>query len=89
MSAETTVQLSCDGLRCHEHTSFVGKRQPTDWLIAGDYVLCPRCVAGKCGGTVGQRPGWMSPDQYDPCMCVLAFEHEGDCVCKHGPEEER
>lgn len=41
----------------------------------------------KCPGTLGDKPFWMSWDQYDPCSCVLEKDHEGDHVCKHGISE--
>lgn len=37
----------------------------------------------KCGKGLGSRPSWMSPDQYDPCPCLLDLGHEGDCACSH------
>jgi hypothetical protein len=37
----------------------------------------------RCKGTLGQRPSWMSPDQYDPCRCTLPRDHEGDHACEH------
>jgi hypothetical protein len=30
-----------------------------------------------------ERPGWMSPGQYDPCPCLLPFAHEGGHKCRH------
>ena len=30
----------------------------------------------RCGGTLGRRPYWMSPDQYDPCRCDLPAGHD-------------
>lgn len=29
----------------------------------------------KCGKKLGERPDWMSPDQYDPCRCDLPEGH--------------
>ena len=37
----------------------------------------------KCGKDVGSRPSWMSPDQYDPCRCLLGLGHDGGCACSH------
>lgn len=37
--------------------------------------------APTCGRDLGSRPSWMSPDQYDPCPCVLPEGHDGDCAC--------
>lgn len=37
----------------------------------------------RCQRTIGSRPSWMSPDQYDPCRCRLGRSHEGDCWCEH------
>jgi hypothetical protein len=37
----------------------------------------------RCAGTLGSRPWWMSPDQYDPCRCTLLASHEGDHQCAH------
>lgn len=34
-----------------------------------------------CGRDVGSRPTWMSPDQYDPCPCLLPIGHEAACQC--------
>ena len=34
-----------------------------------------------CGRDAGTRPGWMSPDQYDPCPCVRPKGHTGKCGC--------
>jgi len=41
-------------------------------------VLDPRCR-----GTLGRRPDWMSPDQYDPCRCDLTTGHDGPHECEH------
>lgn len=38
---------------------------------------------GRCDGTLGGRPSWMSPDQYDPCRCDLPRGHEGPHECEH------
>lgn len=38
---------------------------------------------GRCRGTLGTRPGWMSPDQYDPCRCYLDRGHAGPHWCDH------
>lgn len=37
----------------------------------------------RCTVDVGSRPGWMSPDQYDPCRCTLPKDHEGAHACAH------
>lgn len=37
----------------------------------------------RCTETLGTKPWWMSPDQYDPCRCWLAAGHEGDHQCDH------
>lgn len=37
-----------------------------------------------CEGRVGSRPWWMGQDQWDGgCRCVLAPNHDGDCLCEH------
>jgi hypothetical protein len=36
-----------------------------------------------CNYPLGDRPEWMSPDQWDPCPCDLAAGHEGPHFCKH------
>jgi hypothetical protein len=38
---------------------------------------------GRCTGTLGSRPEWMSPDQYDPCRCRLDAGHDGPHWCEH------
>ena len=43
--------------------------------MSGDVVVPP------CGVDVSKRPYWMSPDQYDPCPCVLDQGHEGKHDC--------
>lgn len=43
----------------------------------------------RCLGTLGKRPSWMSPDQYDPCRCELPNGHDGDHRCEHGTEPNR
>lgn len=40
----------------------------------------------RCKGTLGDRPGWMSPDQFDPCRCLLPRNHDGDHECEHTHE---
>lgn len=40
-------------------------------------------VLGRCPHDLGRRPSWMSPDQYDPCQCLLAAGHEGEHECEH------
>lgn len=37
----------------------------------------------RCTVDVGSRPGWMSPDQYDPCRCTLPKDHDGAHACAH------
>lgn len=37
----------------------------------------------RCRGTLGSRPSWMSPDQYDPCRCRLDRGHDGPHWCEH------
>lgn len=37
----------------------------------------------RCSGTLGSRPSWMSPDQYDPCRCTLVVGHDGPHTCEH------
>jgi hypothetical protein len=37
----------------------------------------------RCKGTLGSRPSWMSPDQYDPCRCRLDRGHDGPHWCEH------
>jgi hypothetical protein len=37
----------------------------------------------RCKGTLGERPSWMSPDQFDPCRCTLPRGHDGDHECEH------
>lgn len=51
-------------------------------------VTIPRTVTWpepdpRCTGTLGSRPDWMSPDQYDPCRCRLDAGHEGAHWCEH------
>lgn len=44
-----------------------------------------------CSGTVGDKPGWMSWDQYDasggPCECILIQGHKPPCVCLHTKDD--
>lgn len=80
MTTRTTVTVSCDGRECRQH---VDRLHAPGWTWNGDLDLCPRCSAGKCAGTLGQRRSWMSPDQYDPCPCLLPFGHGGPHVCEH------
>lgn len=44
-------------------------------------------LAESCPGTVGEKPYWMSWDQYDadggPCKCILPPGHEPPCACEH------
>lgn len=42
-----------------------------------------RPLGGRCHGTLGSRPEWMSPDQYDPCRCRLEDGHDGPHWCEH------
>lgn len=35
----------------------------------------PELEPKKCGKKLGERPDWMSPDQYDPCRCDLPEGH--------------
>ncbi len=37
----------------------------------------------RCTVDVGSRPSWMSPDQYDPCRCLLPKGHVGNHTCGH------
>ena len=39
----------------------------------------------RCKATLGERPGWMSPDQYEACRCTLPRDHEGEHACEHVP----
>lgn len=41
----------------------------------------------RCPRDVGKRPSWMSPDQYDPCQCVLTAGHQPPCRCRHDEVE--
>lgn len=43
----------------------------------------------RCPATLGERPSWMSPGQYDPCHCRLPNGHDGDHECSHGTEPNR
>lgn len=43
--------------------------------------------APACGGRVGSKPWWMGSDQYDPCHCLRAEGHDGECQCEHTFEE--
>ena len=36
-----------------------------------------------CPLPVGDRPYWMSADQWDPCACILLKDHDGPCECPH------
>lgn len=36
-----------------------------------------------CPLPVGDRPYWMSEDQWDPCSCIHLRNHEGPCECSH------
>lgn len=36
----------------------------------------------RCGKRLSTRPYWMSPDQYDPCDCLLPVNHTGECACR-------
>lgn len=40
----------------------------------------------RCEYDLGTRPYWMSPDQYDPCRCLLPDGHDGPHQCTHGEE---
>ena len=40
-----------------------------------------------CPLPVGDRPYWMSADQWDPCACILLKDHDGPCKCSHFAEE--
>jgi hypothetical protein len=42
----------------------------------------------RCRGTLGDRPSWMSPDQFDPCRCTLPRDHEGAHACEHTEAED-
>ena len=41
----------------------------------------------RCKGTLGDKPSWMSRDQYEasggPCRCVLSIGHDGPHGCEH------
>jgi len=43
----------------------------------------PEPVDPRCTGTLGSRPSWMSPGQYDPCRCDLTTGHDGPHECEH------
>jgi len=47
----------------------------------------PEPVDQRCTGTLGSRPSWMNPDQYDaaggPCRCDLTAGHDGPHECEH------
>lgn len=43
----------------------------------------PAEVDPRCTGTLGSRPEWMSPGQYDPCRCRLDAGHDGPHWCEH------
>jgi len=80
MTAHTT--LSCDGKWCGE-TASERRAAEEGWCRSDGHDLCPRCSTFKCAGTVGRRPEWMSPGQYDACLCVLVASHDGPHRCKH------
>ena len=40
-----------------------------------------------CPLPVGDRPYWMSADQWDPCACILLKDHDGPCKCSHTAKE--
>ena len=40
-----------------------------------------------CPLPVGDRPYWMSADQWDPCACILLKDHDGPCECSHTVKE--
>jgi hypothetical protein len=64
---------------------------PESWTAVlfpkhGDYsTFCPYHSRPnpKCGSGLGERPGWMGVDQWDPCPCDQPMNHEGDCSCSH------
>ena len=40
-----------------------------------------------CPLPVGDKPYWMSADQWDPCSCILLKNHDGPCECSHTAKE--
>ena len=40
-----------------------------------------------CPLPVGDRPYWVSADQWDPCACILLKDHDGPCECSHTVKE--
>lgn len=44
-------------------------------------------MSAACGKRVGSKPWWMGNDQYDPCRCLRAEGHEGECQCEHTFDE--
>lgn len=89
MTVDVTTTIRCDEPGCRA----VWPRTNGEWgyvrklasehgwtfdafgAFAGD--RCPDHADPRCTGTLGSRPGWMSPDQYDPCRCRLDRGHDG------------
>jgi hypothetical protein len=43
----------------------------------------------ECGKILGNRPSWMTPDQYDQCYCSQPPKHRGKCYCgRHSDDAE-
>lgn len=92
MGLSVILIIRCDREGCYE---FIQLRNCPDlkvaldevsWTIKGFYTesplhLCSLHATGLCRKKLGTKPSWMSADQYDPCLCLLTWDHENACVC--------
>lgn len=37
----------------------------------------------RCQGKLGDRPSYLSPDQWDACRCIRPRDHDGEHECEH------
>lgn len=99
MQTSIQNHASCDAKHCRERVRYEGSADdcwgepsvPEGWttylpLKSGTWFThCPYHSRpnAKCANGLGERPGWMNVDQWDPCPCDLPIDHEGDCSCTH------
>lgn len=72
-----TVTIGPDGT--------VGRLNPRNAQFAAHHQQQDdeRAADSRCTHDLGRRPSWMSPDQYDPCRCLLPKGHDGEHECSH------
>jgi hypothetical protein len=76
------VYIYCDAKRCETSPATPLTAERAGWTLGAEDI-CPTCSSGRCQGTLGRRPEWMSPDQWDGCRCLLEVGHDGPCECIH------